>query len=359
MRGFYDFGGHRIHRWVRWIWYGPESLSALRFFRLILRPLAALFALGVSVRNQAYDVGLRRSQQAGIPILSVGNLSVGGTGKTPVTRWIVGRLLARRERPAVLSRGYGKDELALHHRWNPTVGVFADPDRVSAAAAAVAAGATCGVMDDGFQHRALSRDADVVLVAAEDSFPPFLLPSGPFRESLSSLRRASLVMVTSRGAGKEVAVARWMDGIRALPQHPPVIHVPLSATGWSNLEGFPAAAPPDDGPLVGLLSIGRPEGFAPLVETLLPGAGERLTVHIYPDHYPYTEEDVQRMLGFLHGASVLTTEKDAVKLLPFKSLLDQAGSRIYVLEMGLQMDERAEKILDRILDRVLALGREG
>lgn len=345
-------------RWVRSIWYDRTSFG-WSVVRIGLRPFALLFGLGVSVRNQGFDAGLKPIHRAGISVLSVGNLSVGGTGKTPVTRWIIQRLLARGEQPAVLSRGYGEDELALHRRWYPTVGVYADRDRVAAAAAAEGAGATCGVMDDGFQHRGLARDADIVLVAAEDPFPPLLLPAGPFREPLSALRRASLVMVTSRGQGREDQVECWMQAIRALPQHPPVVHVPMVAQGWAGLDGEPEGAPPADGPLLGLLSVGRPEGFLPLVESIFPEAGHRMTLRIFPDHHPYTEADLREVIAAIPGGTVLTTEKDAVKLLPFKDLLMDAEVRVFVLNMGIEMDERAAAIVERILDRVLKMGRAG
>lgn len=348
--------GTRAEWAVRSVWFDQGAMG-WGLVRFLLRPLSILFGVGVSVRNQGYESGFRPIQRAGIPILSVGNLSVGGTGKTPIARWIVERLIARGERPSVLSRGYGQDELALHRRWNPTVEVHADRDRVAAARAAEGAGATCGVMDDGFQHRALGRDADVVLVAAEDPFPPLLLPAGPFREPLSALRRASLVVVTSRGPDKEDQVSRWVKAIRALPQHPPVVHIPMVAAGWSDLDGEPVGSPPSDGPLMALLSVGRPEGFLPLVESVLPGAAQRTTLKVFRDHHPYTEADVLEIMAGVPGDTLLTTEKDAVKLLPFRDLLMRGGVRVFVLSMGIAMDERAEGILLRILDRVLEMGR--
>jgi tetraacyldisaccharide 4'-kinase len=346
-------------RFVRSLWYGRRPTVFLRVLRGVLRAPAAMFSLVVSIRNQSYDAGLRAIGRVEMPVVSVGNLSVGGTGKTPLTGWLVARLLARGERPAVLSRGYGADELALHRRWHPDVPVYANPDRFRVAREAQAAGATCALVDDGFQHRKLARDADVVVLAAEDPLPVRLLPAGPYREPLRSLRRASVIAVTSRGAEQDGAVARWMEVVRALPQHPPVLHLPLRAEGWVGLAGEPAAAPPEEGPLDAMLSIGRPESFGPLVETLVPGADARLRLWVFPDHHAYTEQDVAQTLeGIGSGRVMLTTEKDAVKLLPFAHLFTRQGVRVRVLRMGVHVDSESARILDRLLDRVLALGRD-
>lgn len=348
----------RLVEWIRQVWYPTRPTLMQRVLRSVLRGPAALFGLIVSVRNQSYDTGLRGVKRVGIPLISVGNLSVGGTGKTPVTRWIAARLLERGERPAILSRGYGEDELALHRRWHPQVPVHANPDRVRAAQAALGSGATCGVLDDGFQHRRLARDVDVVLLAAEDPLPPILLPAGPFREPLRSLKRASAVLITSRGGNQEEAVLEWMAQVRRLPQHPPVVHLPMQALGWSGLEGEAVDAPPSSTPLHAILSIGRPEGFGPLVETLLPGAATSLTLHTFVDHHEYTESDILEVLRAMEGQGhLLTTEKDAVKLVTFADLFERHRVRVRVLRMGVHVDARAARILDRILDRVLALGQ--
>jgi tetraacyldisaccharide 4'-kinase len=345
-------------RWVRTLWYAPKPTVAQRVFRRLLRVPAGLFGWIVSIRNQSFDVGLRRISRVGMPVISVGNLSVGGTGKTPLTGWLVARLVARGELPAVLSRGYGADELALHRRWHPGVPVYADRDRVALAQRALDAGATCGLLDDGFQHRSLARDADLVVLAAEDPLPIALLPAGPYREPLRSLRRASAVVVTSRGEHQSAAVSRWMEVVRALPQHPPVIHVPMRAQGWIGLASEPVDPPPREGPLNALLSIGRPESFAPLVETLVPDAGVRLRLLVFPDHHDYTTRDLTVVLEAMAGDRLLTTEKDAVKLLPFADLLARRGVRVWVLRMSIDVDGQAARILDHVLDRVLALGRD-
>jgi tetraacyldisaccharide 4'-kinase len=132
-----------------------------------LAPLSWIFGAGVALRNRLYDAGILGSQSLGLPAVSVGNLSVGGTGKTPMSAWVAERLLELGKRPAVLLRGYGGgDEVLVHARLVPGALRVADPDRVRGAARARAEGAEVLILDDAFQHRRAQRDLDLVLVAA-------------------------------------------------------------------------------------------------------------------------------------------------------------------------------------------------
>ena len=112
--------------------------------------------------------------------------------------------------PALLLSGYGTDEVLLHRSWNPSVPVLADPDRVAGARRAVRDGASTVVVDDGFQHRRLARDLDIVLLSVEDPFPGGVLPVGPYREPAESLARAHAIVLTRRGASIEAA-REWAD----------------------------------------------------------------------------------------------------------------------------------------------------
>src|SRR5690348_7442624 len=130
-----------------------------------------------------------------LPTLSVGNVTVGGTGKTPVAAWIAAELIDRGARPAIVLRGYGDDEPLVHARLNPDVPVIVAPDRLEGIARAAASGADVAVLDDAFQHRRAQRTADIVLVSAERwTRTPRLLPAGPWRESLRALRRTSMIL---------------------------------------------------------------------------------------------------------------------------------------------------------------------
>ncbi|MBW8771569.1 MAG: tetraacyldisaccharide 4'-kinase, partial [Gemmatimonadetes bacterium] len=151
------------------IWF--DGSAPARAARLVLAPPSWLYASIVRMRGALYDRNLLlHVHRAALPVLSIGNLSVGGTGKTPLAAWAAKRLLASGATPAVLLRGYGDDEPLVHAALNPDVPVIADPDRVAGARKALAAGADCAILDDGFQHRRLARVADWVLVSAEQ--PP-------------------------------------------------------------------------------------------------------------------------------------------------------------------------------------------
>src|SRR6476620_10909394 len=189
------------------LWF-DESLLA-RSARLVLAPPSWLYASIVRMRGALLDRDLLLPVHgAAVPVLSIGNLSVGGTGKTPLAAWAAERVRAAGAKPAVLLRGYGGDEPLVHATLNPDIPVIADPDRVAGARKALAAGSDCAILDDGFQHRRLARIADWVLVSAEQ--PPErarLLPAGPWREAPTALRRATVAIVTRKSASLEVASA--------------------------------------------------------------------------------------------------------------------------------------------------------
>ena len=196
----------------RW-WAGKAGMRGYLLSGL-LAPASWAYGLLVSMRNGAYerDVGER---VPGLRVISVGNLAVGGTGKTPLSAWVARFLSDRGVATAIVSRGYGRDELVLHRQWNPEVAVEADSDRILAAVRARDAGAAVAVLDDGFQHRRLARDLDLVILAAEDRFPGRLLPTGPYREPAASLARADVILVTRRTAllgtsARDPAPSAWL-----------------------------------------------------------------------------------------------------------------------------------------------------
>ncbi len=164
------------------VWHGTDVLSGAA--RALLWPAELLFA-ALSASS-----GARKARGAGhtaVPTVSVGNLTVGGTGKTPVAAWFASRLRARGFTPALLLRGYGDDEPLVHARLNPDIPVLVDPERRRSGKRALAQGATALVLDDAFQHRQMPRDLDVVLVSADAwDGRVRLLPAGPFREPLSA-----------------------------------------------------------------------------------------------------------------------------------------------------------------------------
>src|SRR5579862_8723326 len=185
-----------------WLWRSDSFLA--RFARLALSPAALVYRGGVALRGT-----LVRSHDPALPSISVGNLTVGGTGKTPIAAWIVAELTSMGARPAVVLRGYaGGDEIDVHRRLNPDIPVIGNPDRVAGVAQAKEQGADIVVLDDAFQHRRIARLSDIVLISADAwNGEVRLLPAGPWREPLSALGRASAIVITRKAVDESRADA--------------------------------------------------------------------------------------------------------------------------------------------------------
>ena len=309
----------------------------------------------IRVRNKYYDK-LAMLHWLDAPVISVGNLTVGGTGKTPMTHWLCQRLLDRGRKPAVLSRGYKAapegqaDELLLTSRRVPEAVTIAHANRAAAGALAVAEyGARAIVLDDGFQHRRVGRDLDIVLI---DATCPFgfgaILPRGLLREPVSSLRRADAVVITRHDQVDSVA----LEAIRStVQQHRPdavIVQASHRPIGFVDIEG--REAQPPAGRVGVFCGIARPDAFeATLASTGLTLAGSR---H-FDDHHAYDEADIAaindwvRTRGF---GALVTTEKDAVKL---AALGSKCSVPIFVLRIELAMSEQDEVALTSMIDEML------
>ncbi|MDQ6717599.1 MAG: tetraacyldisaccharide 4'-kinase, partial [Gemmatimonadota bacterium] len=190
--------------------------AAARTARAALLPFSALYRAVSSARGMLYDRRVLPVYQSSIPVVSVGNLTVGGTGKTPISAWIAREILERGRVPAIVLRGYGADEPGVHAVLNPGVQIVVSADRVHAIARAAAQGADVAVLDDAFQHRRVRREVDLVLVSAERwTARRHLLPAGPWREPITSLARATAAVVTRKSASAEHAasVARALERV--------------------------------------------------------------------------------------------------------------------------------------------------
>lgn len=280
-----------------------------------LAPISWLYAATMGVRNAAYDLGVLAAHPLGAPTVSVGNLSVGGTGKTPVSAWIAARLFALGLRPAVLLRGYGDDEPLVHQRLTPDAIVVADPDRIAGAAKALRRGARAFVLDDAFQYRRAARDLDLVLVSAERGHLVRQLPAGPLREGRSSLARADLLLVTRKTASLTLAeetARRWTESVPDLP----TVVLTLAPSALVPAAAGAAASPRPLSALEGkrvvaISAIADHVAF----ESQLSRYGAAVESQAFPDHHAFSEEEVQTVARRAEGADlVVCTLKDAVKL---------------------------------------------
>ena len=317
----------------------------------LLAPLAWAFGAVTALRNLAFDRGVLRARSLGMPAISVGNLSVGGTGKTPVAAWVAQRLLARGLPTAILLRGYGADEPLVHAELTPQAIVVADPDRARGAAIARSRGARVAVLDDAFQHRQARRDADLVLLAAERVGSQRLLPAGPFRELPRALRRAHAVIVTRKSADRATAeqvlteALRWAPGAAGA-----VVALRPGALRRVGTEAVPEERSLDDlrgARVLAVSAIGAPAAY----EAQLAAAGASVVPAAYGDHHAFSAADVATLVRRAEGcALVVCTLKDAVKLAP---LWPRQGPALWYLSQTVVV-ERGAEALDALLSRAVA-----
>jgi len=295
--------------------------------RQALWPLSLIYGAVAAVRNWTFDARLRKAHEIGVPVVSVGNLSVGGTGKTPTVAWLCQLAHRLGRRPGVLARGYGRapgellnDEGAMLQQRLPWLLQEQDPDRVAAGLRLTAKGADFVVLDDGFQHRRLHRNLDLVCL---DACQPFgnnqCLPSGDLREFRSGLRRAGIVFLT-RASGLD---AEQIQARRQRVQELAGREIPIYACahGPSDVVSQPTGEVLSLASLRGqrvvlLSAIARPQSFR---TTVLELGFEVAAEFRHRDHHRFTKADLESaaMAATKHNALLLCTEKDAPKLVSF------------------------------------------
>lgn len=334
-------------RLVRRLWR-RRSWKA-RVVRAGLLPFSGIYAGVVSFRAAAYRLGVARARVLPLPAVAVGNLSVGGTGKTPLAAWIAAYCVQAGRRPGILLRGYGRDEVLVHQRLVPEAIVVADPDRSAGGAAARRQGANVLVLDDAFQLLAARRDLNIAVLAAEqERLSPWPLPAGPWREPRGALGRADILVVTRKRADADTAraladrlAARWPAATVAQARLALRDLVGMRSGSRISLDGlrgqqvFAAAA------------IADPESFA--VQVRASGATVQLTA--YQDHHEYDAGDVRRLVQLAAGGGYLVvTEKDAVKL---RDVWPAEGPEPLVAELEWTWERNGGAVV-QALDRVLA-----
>ena len=302
--------------------------------RWLLRGAASVYGCGIAARNRAYDAG-RGVRRVPLPVISVGNLTAGGTGKTPAVVWIVRRLRDAGLRPAVALRGYraprgGEADEARELREAfggeaasaGDVPLIVGGDRHATITRWLAEGgrADCIVLDDGFQHRRLGRNADLVLIDAQrPALDDLLLPAGWLREPVTALRRATAVIVT-RCASVDEALSRRITELSGCAP------IAWSNHAWTHLKWMEPGGESASRPVTALqglriavmLGIGHPHAM----ERALEAAGANI-VHRTPvrDHHAYTEVMVRPLASAVaHADALVTTAKDLVKLAPLLAM---------------------------------------
>ena len=312
----------------------------------LLLPLVPVYRGAVAVRVAAYRRGWLTSARLPVPVVSVGNLTFGGTGKTPTVIALVRDLVRHGRHPAVLTRGYGRlraepmvvvgpnpetgpdragdEPLELAARL-PGVPVIIDADRVRGATTALARNADVLVLDDGFQHLRIARDLDVVLIDAGDPWGGgHLAPRGRLREPVAGLGRADAVLVTKVSGADDPVVAEVRRVVAHRAPHAPVLAARLEPCAVRSPEGAAGPEILDGARVLAVAGLGRPAGFA---ESLRAAGAEVVATRWFPDHHRFDASELDEALAAAAavGAVVATTAKDAVKM--------PAGAAVWVVEV--------------------------
>jgi tetraacyldisaccharide 4'-kinase len=318
-----------------------------------LAPLGWLYGLAMALRRAAYTMGLLPTLRAGKPVIVVGNLTVGGTGKTPLVAWLAGQLSLCGLRVGIVSRGYGRSKrtpecVCAESSWRDVgdepmlleqltgCDVMVAQDRFAGAQQLVAMGVDVVIADDGLQHLRLARDCEIVVIDGARGFGNGrLLPAGPLRESAGRVQEASIVVINGsaehaslRAAAGSVASSLQMSLFGGEAHRVDGLAAPQSLECFRNQRVHAVAG------------IGNPQRFF----RDLRARGIELLEHPFPDHHPFTAVD----LTFGDDLPVLMTQKDAVRC------RELAHSRLwYVPVVARFSDAQARELLDRVV-RALA-----
>ena len=329
------------------LWYEkPDRLSALE-------PVSWLYDAATSVRRAAYRRGWLRSRPVGKPLIVIGNLTVGGTGKTPLTIWLANRLRQRGIEVGLVSRGYGRrdgglrlvasnspweevgdEPLILHRQCGCTTIVAAD--RVAGAKELVARGAQVILSDDGLQHLRMARDCEIIVIDSARGFGNGrVLPAGPLRERGSRARAAHALVVNGGEDG---------EPIRGVPPElaAAALRMRLVAAEARQVAGAGQAQPLEvfrGRPVHAVAGIGNPQRFF----ADLRARGLEVIEHPFPDHHALSAAD----LDFGDGLAVLMTEKDAVKC------RDVAGPRLWYVPVEAAFSEADSRRLLELVMRAI------
>jgi tetraacyldisaccharide 4'-kinase len=325
------------------------------------------YAAVTRLRNRAYDWQCLSVKKAEVPVISLGNLTTGGTGKTPLAAWLANRLVADGLRPGLLSRGYrsldpsqvdgsrvGNDEKMVLDRLCPGVPHRQQKDRVSAARRLVSEfGCNVLILDDGFQHRRLHRDLNLLLI---DALQPWgyghVLPRGLLREPRSGIRRADLVLITRADQVAPDDLSNLKRELAAVLRSDECVEVAFVPQRLVGLDGTTRPL----GSLAGqttaaFCGIGNPQGFRQTLASL----GVVCNLRAFADHHHYVEHEIAALSAAAQADSaqiVLTTLKDLVKIAPES----WTGPPLYAVEIGVEFLSGAELLKARIQQLVISVG---
>jgi len=328
-------GRGAVERYVRGAWGDPGPG---------LRGLAAIYGAVSDLRNALWEAGLLRPVRLAVPVISLGGLSTGGSGKTPLTAALARHLADAGLRVAVVTPGQG-DELRLHGQLNPDIPASGGRWRVPVARRAIADGAEAILLDSGFQHRRLHRDLDLVACNVDQTAARDRLPAGPYRERFVALGRADGVLLLRRAGTREQA-AELEEEVRAVAPHALVAHVRFRPDGLRAANQAAAEVRVPD-PAVAVAGVMWPETFF----RWLPETGTQ-PEHRFalPDHARYAGATAEHVAASAGARGVVCTRKDAVRIVPALP----AGVPVWWLAEALDWEEGSRQLLAGV--RRVAIG---
>jgi tetraacyldisaccharide 4'-kinase len=353
-----------VEHYVRRVMSGQQTGLRASALRVAMAAAALPYGLASSMRNRIFDAGFRKMGRLPRPVISVGNITSGGTGKTPVIRWLAEQLRSAGQTVAILSRGYraqpgflGDEQRMLSELLNRpgqhAVHIGADPNRFRGGNDLLREHPDINVvlLDDGFQHRQLARDFDLVLVNAAEPFGfGHVLPRGMLREPLRGLNRANAFLLTRCDHVSEAQLKLIRQRLRRHNPAAPIFqsvhtNVGPAATGLAGRRWFL------------FCGIGDPESFVRQLTTVAGSApaGQRL----FPDHHAYTSDDIRalRSEAVSVGADVLvTTQKDWVKLAALPETRE-AGPAIWPVDVEIHFPGDDEAQLLAAINVAIAAAR--
>lgn len=359
-------------RYYREVISGQRLGAAAGVFRFLLSAAKIPYSTVVRVRNRLYSKGLLKRYRSGAVVISVGNITAGGTGKTPLVIWLCRQLEKKEISVAVLTRGYKSkvdkqitkneekssrtDEPAIISEGCPPAKVVVNPDRRAGARKAVnKLGSEVLIMDDGFQHRRLHRDIDIVTLDATEPFGyGKLLPAGLLREPIEGLRRADAIVLTRCDQVKEQQLEKIEEKLKAIKNDMIIaksIHAPVRLIYQDSSQGIIEEL--NSKKVFAFCGIGNPNSF---LQTLKNIGSDVLSFEIFNDHYHYREDDIRRIgkkAKELKADLIITTHKDWSKV---RCLLSTSRSgfemRVGYLQIELQFIEGEDK-LRRLIEKGL------
>jgi len=333
----------------------------INIFRILLLPFSALYCIIISARNFFYNHNIFKSHKISVPVISIGNITTGGTGKSPFTVFIAEYFIKNGLKPAIISRGYKResDSIEIVFDGNKTIGnpdkcgdepimmanrlsaflnnffIITGSDRVAAAEFAIDKfNPDLIILDDAFQHRKIKRDLDIVLIDSEDFLNNkfnnlFVLPSGNLRENIRNLKRADIIILNDKFCDKEKPV--YFDKFEK-----EIFRIGYYIKGF--FDKNITASNINDKNIIAFAGIAKPDSFFDRINSF--GCKSVRTIS-FKDHYKYTEKDIKQLCSIAGEETVfVTTEKDFVKIKEFDEFLKYFSVLFMKIELNLKEESK-------------------